>query len=511
MIGRWVATAGTVLLLSGASTRAEGKGLLDFVFVSFVLGCLVGVVALARRERRRSHADADRVRELQAQGESERARAAVREERRRLSRDVTAELSRALRLIRSDVGTARHSADVATLRRIHARTQQATAELRRQLGLLHEEPDGRPEPPVVEGSRTSGVDVLVGLLVAAVAGVEAVVYSREADVQGGPFGVALTALAAGTLIGRRRAPHLAALACGVVFLTGAALDQQVQGGFWCFATLGGLSWTLAARAGRVELLCGLAFAAAVVFSAAVRDRDNVGILALVLLVAAVGGGVTGRARRRSAEARGAADRRTAELERAAEVAVAAERNAFAREIHDTVSHAIGVIAVQAAAAEVSHGARPAVVAHALDEIGATADAALHELARVEVGSGTTHDLDELVQRIRASGTQVDLLIRGAVPEGDRAVVYRVVQEGLTNVLRHSGGAAASVEVVTTAAGTTVTVRDDGVGPASESPAGFGLIGLADRLTARGGTLHAGPGPAGFVLEAVLPAVPAVSA
>jgi signal transduction histidine kinase len=505
MLGARVGTACAVLLLSGAETFVEGKGLLDFLFVSFVLSCLVGVLALARRERRQSRSDADRVRELRAQGESERARAAVREERRRLSRDVTAELSRALRLIRSDVGTARQNADVAALRSIHARTQQATAELRRQLGLLHEEPDVPTEPPAHEVLRTSHVDVLVSLAVMALAGVEAFLYQSE-HVHPRPLAVVLTVLAAGTVVGRRRAPGLAALACGVVFLVAASLDQPVEGGFWSFATLGGLSWTLAARAVRTDLLCGLALFAAVLLSTAVRDRHNVGIFCVLLLVAAAGGAVTGHARRRSAEARGAADRRTAELERAAEVAVAAERTAFAREIHDTVSHAIGVIAVQAAAAEVSHGSRPAVVARALDEIGATADAALLELARVDDGAASTHDLGELVQRIRAAGTPVELVVSGTVPKSDRAVVYRVVQEGLTNVLRHSAGSSAQVEVATTQAGTTVTVRDDGAGHRSEGPAGFGLIGLTDRVTARGGTLSAGPGPSGFLLEVALPAV-----
>jgi signal transduction histidine kinase len=511
MLGVRVGTTCAVLLLSAVYTRAEGEGLLDFVFVSFVLGCLVGVVALARRERRQSRSEAERVRELRAQRESERARAAVREERRRLSRDVTAELSRALRLIRSDVGAARESTDVAVLRSIHARTQQATAELRRQLGLLREEPDEPTEPPLHDGRRTWRLDLLVGLLVMAVAGVEAVVYERDAHPDPRPMAVLLTVVAAGTVVGRRRAPGLAALACGVPFLVGGVLDRAVEGGFWSFATLGSLSWTLAARAVRTELLCGLALTAAVVVSPAARDRNNVGIVAVLLLVAAAGGAVTGHARRRSAEARRTAQSRAAELDRAAEAAVAAERTAFAREIHDTVSHAIGVIAVQAAAAEVSHGSRPAVVARALDEIGATADAALSELARVDDGAASTHELGELVQRIRASGTSVELVVSGRVPEADRAVVYRVVQEGLTNVLRHSPGASAHVAVTTTAAGTTVAVRDDGGGVASEGPAGFGLIGLTDRVTARGGTLSAGPRPAGFLLEVALPAVPAASA
>ena len=138
-----------------------------------------------------------------------------------------------------------------------------------------------------------------------------------------------------------------------------------------------------------------------------------------------------------------------------------------------------------------------------------AAASLAELNRVvpgETHAAPHHDLTALVERIRATGTLVSLT-SSSPSTGTDPIVYRIAQEGLTNAVRHAPSAA--VDVLVEAVGDTVRVKvtDDGPGPAPGGPRGFGLIGLAERVSLRGGTVCTGPGPdgRGFVVEATVPA------
>ena len=199
-----------------------------------------------------------------------------------------------------------------------------------------------------------------------------------------------------------------------------------------------------------------------------------------------------------------------------------ERLRIARELHDSLTHSISVIQVQAGVAV--HLARkrgeevpPALLA--IQEAGADATrelrATLGVLRSPEDGDGSgLSQLDSLVARARAAGLPVTVTVTGAKrplpPEVDQAA-YRIVQEALTNVSRHAGKACASVRLRYTPDTLTVQVDDDGKGdgarPAGARPAGpgLGLIGMRERVSALGGRLHAGPRDGGgFQVRAELP-------
>jgi len=195
-----------------------------------------------------------------------------------------------------------------------------------------------------------------------------------------------------------------------------------------------------------------------------------------------------------------------------------ERLRIARELHDSLTHSISVICVQAGVAV--HLARkrgedvpPALLA--IQEAGADAVRELRAtlgVLREEDGDGSgLSQLDGLVARARAAGLPVTVTVTGTVrplpPEADQAA-YRIVQEALTNVSRHAGRASARVHLHYSPDALSVQVDDDGsgtgTGPRSAGP-GLGLIGMRERVTALGGRLQAGPRDGGgFQVYAELP-------
>ena len=195
-----------------------------------------------------------------------------------------------------------------------------------------------------------------------------------------------------------------------------------------------------------------------------------------------------------------------------------ERLRIARELHDSLTHSISVIQVQAGVAE--HLARkrgeevpPALLA--IQEAGTDAArelrATLSVLRSTEDGdSSALCQLDSLVARARAAGLPVTVTVTGAErplpPDVDRAA-YRIVQEALTNVSRHAGLAHASVCLKYTPEALTVQVDDDGTGGGARTAGpGLGLMGMRERVSALGGRLHAGPQDGGgFRVRAELPA------
>ena len=217
-----------------------------------------------------------------------------------------------------------------------------------------------------------------------------------------------------------------------------------------------------------------------------------------------------------------------EVERRAEEAVrtrdeAARRRAMeerlriARELHDSLTHSISVIQVQAGVAV--HLARkrgedvpPALMA--IEEAGADAVRELRAtlgVLRSEDGDGSgLSQLDGLVARARAAGLPVTVTVTGQQrplpPEADQAA-YRIVQEALTNVTRHAGHACASVHLHYTPEALSVQVDDDGQGTGTRpSGPGLGLVGMRERVSALGGRLQAGPQDGGgFRVRAELPA------
>ncbi|MFD8199562.1 sensor histidine kinase [Streptomyces sp. NPDC003470] len=210
--------------------------------------------------------------------------------------------------------------------------------------------------------------------------------------------------------------------------------------------------------------------------------------------------------------------------------VAEERVRIARELHDVVAHHIAVINVQAGLARfVFHSDAP-TARDALDTIEGASGEALAELRRmlgllradgVQGADGAPapglDQLDEMAARVRTGGVGVDLRVTGAprpLPPGVQLCVYRVVQEALTNVLKHAPGAHAAVELAYRAGEVTVSVTDDGPGDGRRQGAdpdtipergGHGLIGMRERAKLYGGTIAVGPrSEGGFGVRLTLP-------
>ncbi|MFF4448631.1 sensor histidine kinase [Streptomyces sp. NPDC001502] len=321
---------------------------------------------------------------------------------------------------------------------------------------------------------------------------------------------AMTTAAVLPLIWRRRAP-VGVLAAIVV--------------------LGGIYQVAVDGPGQPLPYAGLIAFYTVALQCALRVRAAVG-LATVVVVAVSVGWETGTAREllftlfvsAAAYALGrlqharqayteAALARAAELERAgrieAEQAAARERARIAREMHDILSHAVSIMIVQAEAGPVAVRRAPERAEAAFEAIAETGRDAMAQL-RAMLGVLRTDEaaprspqpgiagLTELVDRVRASGLRVTYERTGAVrelPAALEATVHRVVQEALTNVVRHAGASAADVTLGYGPGTLTVTVTDDGRGPGGAS-GGHGLIGIRERAAAHGGTAQSGPGPDG---------------
>ncbi|MGH8963376.1 MAG: sensor histidine kinase [Jatrophihabitantaceae bacterium] len=225
-------------------------------------------------------------------------------------------------------------------------------------------------------------------------------------------------------------------------------------------------------------------------------------------------------RRRLYEAATRLGRATEEREAATRQAINAERTRIAGELHDVVTHNVSVMVVQAGAARSVLASSPAEAEAALLAVEAGGRAAMTELRnllellspaddqiawRPQPGLG---ELDTLIRRVQAAGVPVELHVTGTprplAPGADLAA-YRVVQEALTNVLRHAGQAATSV-ILRWGDQLVITIDDDGT--VADGVPGRGLLGLRERLCLYGGQLDAGPRPGGgWQVRAALPTGP----
>ncbi|XVV15995.1 sensor histidine kinase [Actinoplanes sp. CA-131856] len=202
-------------------------------------------------------------------------------------------------------------------------------------------------------------------------------------------------------------------------------------------------------------------------------------------------------------------RRQAELAvaRATERAVSAERLRIAREMHDIVGHSLSLIAVKASIANHVAQQRPEELPAALAVIEATSKQALEELRR-SVGELRTEpefaappvlgDLSHLADRAASAGVVVSLAVRGGedAPEGVVLAAYRIVQESLTNVVKHAAPAKCRVDVAGSDGQLRIEVADDGTRRPAPAGDGMGLAGMRERVAAYGGSFTAGPRKAG---------------
>jgi signal transduction histidine kinase len=222
---------------------------------------------------------------------------------------------------------------------------------------------------------------------------------------------------------------------------------------------------------------------------------------------------TRRAYLRELEAR--AERLEREQEESSRRAAAEEQARIARELHDVLAHNVSVMVVQAAAANDVFETQPQRAREALRDIERTGRSALTELRRLLGRVRQTDfapqpglsELDALVDGVRAAGLPVTLRVEGELddlPAGLDLSAYRIVQEALTNAIKHAGASAAEVRVRRTADEVELEVDDDGAGP-SGNGRGQGLIGMRERASLLGGEVEAGPKPdGGFRVRAKLP-------
>jgi len=384
-------------------------------------------------------------------------------------------------------------------------------------------------PDTRERLRTAGPFILDGLLAAVMAAASfALLASALPFDPGSPRAMAAYLLvAAHTLpIAVRRRLPLPALAWAL--LTGAA-----------FAALGlslvALSfsiliyvYTAAAHCPRRLSLAGLAATETLLLviwlanPGAVGDTSTLVVDGLIMAAA----WWLGDGARRRQEAILAARERAAELEAAREElarrAVTEERLRIARELHDVVAHSMSIIAVQSGVGAHVLDSQPEEARKALAAVEATSRQALVEMRRLlGVLRAETEprgslapapglaDVEALAAEVARAGVRVEVGIEGTpaeLPVGLELSAYRIVQEALTNVVRHAGPATARVAVRYAPGRVEVEVVDDGRGgDPDRDHGGHGIAGMRERAALYGGTLEAGPGPGGgFRVAACLP-------
>ncbi|HWE13586.1 MAG TPA: sensor histidine kinase [Solirubrobacteraceae bacterium] len=331
---------------------------------------------------------------------------------------------------------------------------------------------------------------------------------RHADA----LAIGLAALSALTLSFRRRAP-LATWAASVAPML-VYQARAYEGGPALLAPLVAL-YTIAVTASRrrslaLGLLTGVLMAAARVLfsteSVGTLAADAIGFIGASLFL----GWAVANRRAYVAELQDRAQR--------------AERLRIARELHDAVAHSIATINVQAGAAEHVIATHPEQAVQALSVIKTTSKQALAELreilgvlrqdegAQPRAPAAGLAQLEGLLENARRGGLQVQLDVEGepgTLPVAVDLAAYRILQESLTNVVRHAGTARAQIRIAYGSSALTLSVTDQGPGKqAFPDGTGVGIAGMRERAHALGGTLHAGPrSGAGFEVRASLPLEP----
>jgi signal transduction histidine kinase len=372
-----------------------------------------------------------------------------------------------------------------------------------------------------------GLDVLI-----VIAAVESAISTALRDDPGHPTGamlwlevLAVAALVL-ALLGRRRFPFVApaatwlcsaalSFADGLLIVDRAGLSVAGMG---AALLLGNLRRDRQARVGLVIVLS----AAAILMY---NDPGHVtGDLIFTPVLFAIGW-LVGYALRERTERTEAAEERATRAERereaAARVAVAEERGRIARELHDVVAHAVSVMVLQVGAVRHRMPETDTEDRETLKNVEQAGRTALAEMRRLLTAMRHDGDelellphpglgnLDSLVDDVRAAGLPVRLQIRGepfALPPGLDLSAYRILQEGLTNALKHARASQAEVDVNYSATELRLEVRDNGPGgPSADTGDGHGLVGIRERVRIFGGDMTAGASRAGgFVLRARLP-------
>ena len=354
---------------------------------------------------------------------------------------------------------------------------------------------------------------------------------------------ALTGLGSAAVLWGRRRPLVALVASGCCATLLAWMDQRVD--ILPFV-ITGLMFMVGRNLGRRPAVAGIVFGLAGLVVSALSRPPDLGILSLlqsmgIFITAWVLGRLT-RARREvllahvvTAEGQAALEREQAAIEREqaaverdrAALAQVEERLRIARELHDVLAHSISVISVQATVGEHLAGTDPPAARKALQTIGAVSRTSMQELRQMltllrDRSSAATEngvsyeparglaDLEPLVDTYRSAGLPVRTETGGTPRDLSASAdlcAYRIVQEALTNTLKHAGPCDAVVRLDYTAEALTVDVHDDGrtSRPPGPNGTGHGLVGMRERTALLGGAFRAGPDPSGgFAVSATIP-------
>jgi signal transduction histidine kinase len=347
--------------------------------------------------------------------------------------------------------------------------------------------------------------------------------------------IAIVLLVTGPVLIRRKHPVAAFALALAGILAALSTDLRVSDGGWALPAVMVLLYSLAAYRPRRVSLCGLLMCEAVVIigltssqQAVVSTKTAWVALELTAPIACswIFGDSVAYRRAHNAWLEERARRAEAERDTKARFAAAAERSRIAREMHDIIAHNLAVIVGLADGGRYAVVRSPERSSQALGAIASTGREALSELRRLlGVLAGDDGraadlapqpgiaDLEALLDRVRAAGLPVIAVMQGdpaGLSEGQQLTVYRIVQEALTNTLKHAGPAATAKVILDYADGAVdVQVTDTGLGAAAGSPDGDGrgLHGMRERAAVYDGTLQAGPvlSGGGWRVAAHLPA------
>lgn len=382
--------------------------------------------------------------------------------------------------------------------------------------------DGALAPP-----RRWGTPVLVDLLVAGgatLAAVAVMMGTGEAEARDPDLlGLILLVVAGALLLVRRSRPVPVLVA--VVLVTTVILSMGYAGGTELPLVLAALYTAMAEgyRTGALVMLAGL-LGGSVGFRLLVEHQDPLLVVVTVspLILVTLLGDATHTRRQLRAEVRERLRVLEADKERETRARLTSERLQIARELHDVLAHTITAITVQAGAqadglagddqARAALRSMRTTAQEAMQQLQATIAVlrSEHDHASVQAAPGLS-SLQALVAGVRETGLQVDVEVEGdqrPLPAAVEMTAYRIVQEALTNVIRHANADRARVTLRYAADALTVTIVDDGAQSAAATPGegGHGILGMRERAQSLGGTVSAGPAPGGgFRVEARVPA------
>ncbi|HSE07658.1 MAG TPA: histidine kinase [Nocardioidaceae bacterium] len=493
----------------------------NLAFAAFVLGGAWGFGRLVQhRTEAAALATAQAVR-LHETDPGQVAADVVAEERACLADETVGVVRDAVEQMRRSAQAADPTLDPDRIAAIQVRGRAAVAELRRLLGLLREDPATPEVEETALPPRVRRADVATAVLIAAVVVAEGMLTSWPG---GSSLGIALGAALCAGLALRRSHTALACLVAAAPTAVALVAEVPLARGFAELLTIALLSWTVGGCLNRRAweawtLLSVLALAAV-----AQEAPDNLAITAAVFALPAFAGRAWGEHGRLEQAADRSAEGLRRHIDARVAEAVTRERLRIARELHDVASHAVGVMVLQAGAAAAQRDTDPAAARAALAVVLSSGADALAELAVLRdvlragaLGTSATlpalatelaQSLAGLAERMQASGLDVVVdLDSTALPDDPslRATVYRVAQETLTNAAKHAPGARVVVAVRREEDEIVVEVVDDGNCGGEPGDAGFGLVGLAERVRDQGGEISTGPRTGGgFAVLARLP-------